>query len=136
MTLYEGNHARLRQLLGDLRSLPDALISSSLRDPEIYVTRTSVSRYTSDLRMTYRLALGGTCVATPDLLVRVYHDARLAETLECSEHMKWLLHGRPATPRRAIGERWRLNILLNKWVEHCLDHGHRFGRVSADIARP
>lgn len=129
MTLYEGNHARLRQLLGNLVGLPEALVSSSRSDASIHVHRHAVSRYTTDLRMTYRLGIEGRSVATPDLLVRIYHDARLAEALSCSDHVHWKLAASPGCSNAALSRRWPLNILLSKWMEHCLDHGHRFGPV-------
>jgi uncharacterized protein YqiB (DUF1249 family) len=28
----------------------------------------------------------------------------------------------PAT----LGERWRRNMLLNKWLDYCAERGHRF----------
>lgn len=126
MTLYEGNHARLRQLLGNLACLPDALVSSSRNDPGIHVLREEVSRYTTDLRMTYRLRVDGQPVSTPDLRIRVYHDARMAEALACSEHVKWKLASGAGVEAVAVSRRWPLNILLNKWMEYCLDQGHRF----------
>lgn len=126
MTLYEGNHARLLQLLGNLACLPEALVSSSRNDPGIHVLREKVSRYTTDLRMTYRLRVDGQPVFTPDLLIRVYHDARMAEALACSEHVKWKLGSGAGVEAVAVSRRWPLNILLNKWMEHCLDHGHCF----------
>lgn len=129
MTLYEGNHARLRQLLGNLARLPETLISSSPSDASIRVHRHAVSRYTTDLRMTYWLGIEGRSVATPDLLVRIYHDARLAEALSCSEHVHWKLTVGPARSSAELSRRWPLNILLNKWMEHCLDHRHQFGPV-------
>lgn len=134
MTLYEGNHARLRQLLGNLACLPGALVSSSRSDPGIHVLREKVSRYTTDLHMTYRLRVDGRCVATPDLWIRVYHDARMAEALACSEHVKWKLGSRAGVEATAVSRRWPLNILLNKWMEHCLDHGHRFAPVPVSEA--
>lgn len=126
MTLYEGNHARLRQLLGNLACLPEAMVSSSRNDPDIHVLREGVSRYTTDLHMTYRLQVDGRSVSTPDLWVRVYHDARMAEALGCSEHVKWKPAAGSGVEQAAVAHRWPLNILLNKWMEHCLDHGHCF----------
>lgn len=127
MALYEGNYTRLRQLFGNLQCLPQALISSSLSDSTIQVIRGEVSRYTTDFQMTYWLEIGGQPIATPDLRLRVYHDARLAEALSCSEHVKWKLGPGPAAGATALAYRWSLNILLSKWMEHCLDHRHRFG---------
>ena len=33
-----------------------------------------------------------------------------------------------ATAER-LGPRWSRNMLLNKWLEYCVDRGHRFGAV-------
>jgi uncharacterized protein len=31
----------------------------------------------------------------------------------------------------ALAARWARNMLLNKWLEYCVDRGHRFGVVRA-----
>ncbi|MGA9853910.1 MAG: DUF1249 domain-containing protein [Gammaproteobacteria bacterium] len=133
MTLYEGNHVRLRQLLGNLWHLPSKLVSTSSTDLSIHLSLDGCSRYTTSMRMTYQLEAEGSILADPDLLVRIYHDARLAEAVSCCE-----------TPRRKVfsglwvpaadefEKRWLLNILLNKWLEHCLDHRHIFGQSRAN----
>lgn len=126
MALYESNHARLRQLLGDVSVLPLQAVSSSNTDMCLHVTRAERCRYTTSLHMTYHFnsALGVEC--DPDLRLRVYHDARLAEAMSCCEQPRHdalrglLSHG------SELDRRWSLNILLNKWLEYCLDHGHVF----------
>ena len=85
MTLYEGNHTRLRQLLGNLWHLPSRLVSTSSSDLSIHLTLDEHSRYTTSLRMTYWLDSNGLTSTDPDLLVRIYHDARLAEAVSCCE---------------------------------------------------
>lgn len=128
MTLYEGNHARLRQLLGNLWSLPLTLMSISATDLSIHLSLDGRSRYTTSLRMTYRLNSNGFISADPNLLVRVYHDARLAEAVSCCEQPRHTVFKGLWVPAAAEFEkRWLLNVLLNKWLEHCLDHRHVFG---------
>lgn len=127
MTLYEGNHARLRQMLGDLRRLPCRLVSRSPTDLSIHLTLDQRSRYTTSLRMTYWLDLNGRRAADPDLLLRIYHDARLVEAMSCCAPSRFAAFGgvsHLAAP--GLGRRWSLNILLSKWLEHCLDHRHSF----------
>jgi len=53
----------------------------------------------------------------PDMRVRIYHDARLAEAQE------WGLQSRA---ERELDQRWARNMMLNKWLEYCLERGHRF----------
>ncbi|MGH8321281.1 MAG: DUF1249 domain-containing protein [Gammaproteobacteria bacterium] len=127
MTLYESNYVRLRQLLGNLLRLQPTLVSASPVDLSIHVTLEQCSRYTSSLRMTYRLELGGNIAIDPDLLLRIYHDARLVEAVSCcAQPQHAVFRGLPSTAASELERRWSLNILLNKWLEHCLDHRHTF----------
>jgi uncharacterized protein YqiB (DUF1249 family) len=34
----------------------------------------------------------------------------------------------------SLGERWLRNMLLNKWLDYCVDRGHRF--VGAPAGAP
>lgn len=132
MTLYAANHASLRQLLGDLRSLPSTLASHSASDLSISLEVGERSCYTTNLRMTYSLKVGGHLESSPDLDIRVYHDARLAEAVSCGAQPKLVRPDRVAFPFKSeMSRRWHLNILLRKWLEHCLEHRHRFDSVQA-----
>ena len=69
-----------------------------------------------------------TLLRFPDVEIRVYADARMAEA------RRWAPEARhPALQdlRRGMGrelhDRWGMNIMLNKWLEYCLERGHRFG---------
>ena len=127
MTLYASNHASLRQLLGDLRHLPTQLISDSPTDLHIHLSLLERSRYTTSLRMTYWVDCNGYLTPQPDLKLRIYHDARLAEALACRDQPSHLSrNGGIPLPISELLRRWTLNVLLRKWLEHCLDHRHRF----------
>jgi len=127
MTLYEGNHARLRQLLGNLWHLPAVLVSTSATDLSIHLALHGRSRYTTTLCMTYWLTSDGISRPDPDLLLRVYHDARLVEAVSCCEQPRHGVFKGLWMPAAAeLERRWLLNILLSKWLEHCLDHRHVF----------
>lgn len=127
MTLYAANYVSLRQLLGDLRGLRSALVSNSPSDLRIYLRVCERSCYTTSLYMTYWLGVGGQCKPNPDLKIRIYHDARLAEAVSCRHRPQPGKRERvTASCSTELLRRWSLNILLRKWLEHCLDHGHRF----------
>ena len=127
MTLYAGNYVRLRQLLGNIPDLPPALVSASTSDLSIYLVLDGHSRYTTSLRMTYWFNSNGLISADPDLLVRVYHDARLAEAVSCRERPRHSVFKGLWVPAMAeLERRWSLNMMLSKWLEHCLDHRHVF----------
>ena len=129
MTLYESNYIRLRRIAGDVRSLCGALCSQVTGDCDLHLDVLEHSRYTSVLRMTYLFE--DDTVADPDLEVRVYHDARLAEASRCGRWMRHpgLSHIRSSVSV-ALGERWLRNMLLNKWLDYCMDRGHRFTLIA------
>lgn len=137
MTLYESNYIRLRQLLGEPRDLPDKAVSSPKDDCPLYLRVDERSRYTTTFTLTYRFDEPGGAVFDPDLQVRVYHDARLGESLQCA---RW--HRHPVLGRlhvalrdneaaRAMDERWSRNMMLNKWLDYCAERGHLFGQAVA-----
>jgi uncharacterized protein len=138
MTLYESNYIRLRAIAGDVRGLTGRSVSSAAGDLDLHLEALEHSPYTSILRLTYFFGEAGAAVAEPDLEVRVYHDARLAEASHCSRRVRHpglarLQHGLPAT----LGERWRRNMLLNKWLDYCAERGHRVCATSGSaVASP
>ena len=135
MTLYESNYIRLRRLAGDVRMLSGKLLSSAPRECDLHLTVVEHSRYTSILRLTYLFQDASGPVADPDLELRVYHDARLAEASGCG---RWVMHPGlrhiRATLSVALGERWLRNMMLNKWLDYCTDCGHGFAGRSTRVA--
>jgi uncharacterized protein len=132
MTLYESNYVRLRGLTGDVRSMTGRIVSTTPSDCDLHLEIVEHSPYTSVLRLTYLFQDAAGQVADPDLEVRVYHDAKLAEASRCA---RWVRHPGLASIRSGLsmtlGERWLRNMLLNKWLDYCVDRGHRFERAQA-----
>lgn len=136
MTLYESNHARMKQLLGNLLQLPEHAVSRSASDLSLHFCLQERSRYTTVMQMTYWFEGAAGSEANPDLTVRLYHDARLAEAVDCAgmpRHAALKPLWRPA--RSELEQRWTLNILLNKWLEFCLDHRHVFSHTTHPAAQ-
>jgi uncharacterized protein len=135
MTLYESNYIRLQHLLGTLTSLPDRQISRTKDDCDLFAFVVERSRYTTTFTLTYRFVVEESVVDDPDLQVRIYHDAHLAEALRCE---RWrhpvfsALHTSQHKSLRTLDDRWQRNIMLNKWLDYCLERGHHFRGV-ADI---
>jgi uncharacterized protein YqiB (DUF1249 family) len=127
MTLYESNYIRLRGLVGDVRSLMGRRVSCVPSDCDLHLELVEHSPYTSILRLTYFFDDETGRLADPDLEVRVYHDARLAEASRCA---RWVRHPALESIRSrlsaALGERWLRNMMLNKWLDYCMERGHRF----------
>jgi uncharacterized protein YqiB (DUF1249 family) len=131
MTLYESNYIRLRALVGDVRRVTGSAVSRTPADLDLHVAAVEHSPYTTILRLTYLFDEPAGPTADPDLEVRVYHDARLAEASRCA---RWVRHPGLTELRNGLpsqlGERWLRNMLLNKWLDYCAERGHRFATTS------
>lgn len=137
MTLYESNYIRLRSLAGDTAALLGSKHSLVADDCELVLDVIEQARYTTTLQLTYLLALdpaGKIHERYPELRVRVYNDARLVEAQmvapwqgqeSAAAHPVLAVLRRNA--ERELDQRWALNMMLNKWLEYCLERGHRFG---------
>jgi len=143
MSLYESNFMRLQRLCGDAARLPAQSRSVIEGDCDLLLTVIEQTPYTTQLNLTYLLPV--TLVGEvsdikaagdvqqgwhrlPDLQLRVYADARLAEATDCARYLAHpQLAGVHNALQRQFDQRWALNMMLNKWLEYCLDRGHRFG---------
>jgi uncharacterized protein YqiB (DUF1249 family) len=136
MVLYEANFIKLSQLVPDLFERTGTSVSRSAGDCDLHLGIEARSRYTSQVRLSYRFADSDSeWVAEPDLLAKVYRDARMVEV------RSWVYPDRHPLLRE-LGARyfrpldlcWSRNIMLSKWLDYLLDCGHKFpvqGRVSA-----
>ncbi len=130
MGLYESNYVRLGWLLGELDSLGGLYQSTVSDDLTLHVSVVDVQRYTTTFKMTYWFDVDGEQVADPDLDVRVYHDARLAEVMNCRNSSRnEVLRAFDTEQGTELNRRWTRNTMLNKWLEYCIDLGHRFEPV-------
>ena len=132
IALYESNFIKLRALLGDPVALTGPAVSSSPTDCRLYLSIEEGSRYTRILRLTYLFDESGERVADPDLVVRLYMDARVAEVMGWAQFHR---HDALAELRnRLAGEidrRWARNMVLSKWLDYLLDHQHGFAVPAA-----
>jgi uncharacterized protein YqiB (DUF1249 family) len=132
MSLYESNYIRLGWLIEDLSAVEGRLISAVDGDCPLHLKVEERSRYTTTVTLTYIFEQEMTSLADPDLQIRVYHDARLAEVQSCARwHRHAILESIRSGLARALGERWLRNVMLNKWLDYCVERGHRFGATPA-----
>ncbi len=127
MALYESNHARLFRLLGGSVPMLYGAVSKVPGEPDLHLSVLERSRYTTTYHLTCYFEDNGVQVPDPDLHVRIYHDARVAETMYCGRNRHWqLLRPYRIDAGTEIQRRWEMNLLLNKWLEFCLARGHCF----------
>lgn len=124
MTLYESNYIKLQHLA----AFPwpkRAMVSRSSRDSDLHADLVRDEPYTTTLKLTYRFDDGGVVVADPDLVLRVYHDARLVEAVAGRErHTHQKLRELALNSGAELDRRWRINMMLNKWLDYLFDVGH------------
>ncbi len=127
MTLYESNFLRLGWLVRDLQGVRAAAVSRVASDCDLYLSPLELSRYTSLFRLTYEFPTAGAAQCDPDLEICVYHDARLAEVRSFRGFKRHPQLSRLHSGlKRELDQRWSRNMLLNKWLEYCVERGHRF----------
>ena len=127
MTLYESNFIRLGWLVSDPRADCGVRESHVSQDCPLYFELIERCRYTTTVRLTYLFSDDGTPVADPDLTIRIYHDARMAEAMACVNQRRHSALSQFATGTGSqLERRWARNNMLNKWLEYCADKGHRF----------
>src|SRR5690606_4111606 len=133
MTLYESNYIKLVSLIEPLAvQRPKGLgsaVSVSANDCDLHMKPVSSEPYTTTIKLTYWFeGEEGELVADPDLMIRIYHDARLVEAVRATDaHYHHKLQELAAQEAAAeLDRRWRNNIMLNKWLDYLLDMGHKF----------
>jgi len=127
MGLYESNYIRLSSLAGDLLSLDGQHRSKVPGDCDLLLTLTDRSPYTSTVNLTYLIAEETGELRLPDMQVRVYHDAHLVEAHEwAGNYSQPVLKALRTHAERELDQRWARNVMLNKWLEYCVERGHRF----------
>ncbi len=131
MGLYESNYIRLSWLAGELVSLDGRHRSVVAGDCDLLLTMTERSPYTSTLNLTYLLPEADGEVQFPDMRIRVYHDAHLAEAQDwAGTHTQPVLKALRSHAERELDQRWARNVMLNKWLEYCVERGHRFSSAT------
>lgn len=129
LELYERNYRMLLRLIPQLEchAAGQQVVSRSQSDCPLHLEISACDRYTHTLRLTYEFTDEQGLRRQPDLWVRAYRDASLAEALECEHRPPWLARDDADPAAHAfLSAQWRRNLLLHKWLEYLLDNGHGF----------
>ena len=135
MGLYESNYVRLNWLAGAVGGLEGTHRSAVAGDCDLVLDVTEHTPYTSTVNLTYLFPESAGVLQYPDMRVRVYHDAHLAEAQEwAGAHSQPVLKVLRTQAERELDQRWARNVMLNKWLEYCVERGHRFSSATRVIA--
>lgn len=137
MALCEANYARLLKLLPNIDECErrdfivdmgrgEALISISVEERFKFTSTLSVSQ--SYIKQSAAVSVQQ--LLSPKLMVRMYHDARMAEVVNPSK--KSQLSGRYSYPNKLmhqVDEKIQLNEYLAQWLSHCITHGYQSQQI-------
>ena len=137
LDLYERNYHLLQRLIPDLELPFDTAVSQSQSDLPLHLQVTDRDRYTVSFKLSYEFVDENGVRRQPDLWVRVYRDAAVAEALQCSQRPPWdaAEEGDPKAGQ-FLNAQWRRNLMLGKWLEYLLEHGHGFSMADRPRLRP
>ena len=136
MGLYSENYHRLARLFA-----PQALALGGYRsslDDGLDVRLDVLERhpYTLDLRLSYCFVDDSTGEAAPSAQLRMYHDAHMAEVLDCRADRRLIRAIGPLQPARSVFQRRvRMSSFLNRWLEYLAEQGHSIGTLEAEPVR-
>ncbi|MFZ0470287.1 MAG: DUF1249 domain-containing protein [Thiogranum sp.] len=135
MELYELNYIQLRRLVPDINAIQDDSVSRVHGALNLYLTVSERSKYTTTFHLSYQFNDKDGDFPAPDLVVRMYHDAQVAEVIS---------RGRRRGRREAeydrfqhrydINTKWQVNRFLHKWLGYCLHQGHAFSPAREQLA--
>jgi uncharacterized protein YqiB (DUF1249 family) len=131
MTLYESNYLKLVRLVGDPAQLRGERVSRVAGDCDLRLTVLDQCPYTTTLGLTHLFrdtqAVGPgleTFLTYPDVRLRIYRDARMAQAQHWPADRPEPYGRVPAEAGRELRQRWLFNNMLNKWLDYCLELGH------------
>lgn len=128
----EANYLRLMRLLPDMRNRPDTRrIAMSQGDRLLGVlvlTVTESCPYTTTVQISQQDCLPW--LPVPQMDVRVYHDARMAEVIGAENARRFRgIYSYPNAQMHQPDEKNQLNLFLGEWLGHCLACGHELESV-------
>jgi uncharacterized protein len=121
--LCEENYQQLLRLLPGLRDMRGHYCSLRHGHADLYLEVVEHARYTSLVRLTYHFEHETGRLREPDALLRVYHDAEQVEVADLTA-CSLAVEARYEVP--SLTNKWRANLFVFKWLNYCLQQGHRF----------
>jgi uncharacterized protein YqiB (DUF1249 family) len=137
MELYEINYRLLCRLVPALAQAESSAVSQVEGSPDLHLKVEERSKFTTTFSLTYYFeSAAGEPVSDPDLRIRVYHDARLAETMSCRRSGFMAMDPKRAAKRSEVDCKWESNLFLEKWLAYTLAQGHCFAVHATSSDRP
>lgn len=126
MAICQSNYGRLLRLLPEWQASArrDFDLCYESREVQVSVWVEEAFRYTSTVVMRQTQTGGSPWLDTPDIVIRIYHDARMAEVI-CTRRRRHLsgVYSYPNANMHQPDEKFQLNQHLAEWLNQCLSFG-------------
>lgn len=137
MELYEINFRLLGKLVPGLAQVQSVAVSQIEGSPDLHLRIEERCKFTTTLSLTYYFeSANGEQVSDPDLHIRVYHDACLAEAMSCRRTGFMAMDSKRAAKLSDVDCKWESNLFLEKWLAYTLTQGHRFDARGSESGHP
>jgi uncharacterized protein YqiB (DUF1249 family) len=125
--LHEHNYGLLIKLIPGLDRIAGKALSAPRGETPLHLKVLETTRYTTTISLTEYIHTGCLSIAYPEVEIRLYHDARVAEVLQYRSRtgLSWLDNTRRFRDQGNMGME-RLNGFLGQWLRRCLSRGHCF----------
>lgn len=136
MAQCEANYLLLSKLTPGLaaRDIWQFAVERAGKSWEMSIEITERMRYTTTVRVARHDAGDTSWLQSPQLTVRMYHDAELAEVLAWEGHRRLQVrYNYPNRDMYQVDEKAQFNRFLGEWLTHCLQHGHSLADVSLPV---
>jgi hypothetical protein len=136
MELYELNYLNLRRLIPDTDVLGEHFVSATRGGLDLHFHLLEKCKYTVTFSLSYCFYGSGNEILAPDMQIRMYNDAQVAEVISgiVNRHFLHRNDGKDIdvchdAALNTVVNRWRLNRFLGKWLKFCIKQGHSFRLV-------
>lgn len=123
MSLCEENYAHLLRMAPELKAMAGSQCSRRAGHMDLYLQVLEHTPYTSLIHLTYYFDHHDGQQPDPDVVLRVYHDARQVEVQELNQQV---LPMERLFEAPGLLNKWRANLFVSKWLAFCVLQGHRF----------
>jgi len=120
MRIYEDNFKRLMYLVPGLRGYGAQSLDVK-RQEGLHISVLEHHKYTTVVKLAQHLPLSSLIIPQPSMIVRVYHDAEVAEVLSYQHQGRFKpKYDYPNPEMCQVREKQRVNQFLGEWLEYCL----------------
>jgi len=120
----ESNYRKLLRLIPHLSCLEERAVAYLGGKPALHLRLLERAPYTITLELSYCFEHAPRPLFEPALKLKIYLDVGMAEVIEDSERPPLRLGD--TVDGQVLEHKWKMNYFLDKWLDHCLQHGYRF----------